>query len=112
MRHVRFVKLFSGEIIDLKEQPNKDCHYQIDETVLWVVPKHQASRDEYQMLVSKGRIIAKGMSKEEVDITVPEEFTRYQVWCAMMGQKAHEADTLKVYMNQIYAQDQIKFKKI
>lgn len=97
---ITHVKLYHGQIIDIRVKPNPEAHYQILDDILWVVPDHQRSKANFMHIISAGRIIARGVNEKEVDIIMPMDFIHYLVWCSDNGFKAHEADTLSVFIKK------------
>lgn len=102
MEQITYVKLSHDEIIDITIPPKKDCHYEIDDDILWVIPDYQTSRAKFMRIVTAGVIIAQGVNEKEVDIIMPPEFQQYRRWAALNGYKKHNAKTLATYMKHFF----------
>lgn len=105
---ISHVKLYHGEIIDIRNKPTPEAHYEMMDDILWVVPDHQRSTAEFMQTISAGRIIARGVNEKEVDIKVPMDFIHYLIWCSDHGFKAHKADTLFTFMKKYGQRGDIK----
>lgn len=105
---ISHVKLYHGQIIDIRNKPTSETHYEMMDNILWIVPDHQKSKAEFMRTISAGRIIARGVNEKEVDIKVPMDFIHYLIWCSDYGFKAHKADTLITFMKQYAQRDNIK----
>lgn len=105
---ITHVKLYHGQIIDIRVKPNPEAHYEIFDDILWVVSDHQRSHKQYKELISAGRIIARGVNEKEVDIEMPIDFIHYLVWCSDYGFKAHEADTLTTFIDKYKHRGSVK----
>lgn len=102
MKQITYVKLSHDEIIDITIPPKKDCHYEIDDDILWVIPDYQTPRAKFMRIMSAGVIIAQGVNEKEVDITMPPDFQQYRRWAALNGYKKHNAKTLSTYMKHFF----------
>lgn len=105
---ISHVKLYHGQIIDIRDKPNPEAHYEIIDNILWIVPDHQRSTSEFLHMISEGTIIARGVNEKEVDITMPLDFHYYHMWCIANGFKPHEADTLSVYVKRYDSRGDIR----
>ena len=108
MKQITFVKLYSGDIINITVPPKEDHYYEVDDDILWIVPKHQASRAEYMKVVSAGSIIAQGVNAKEVDITMPTEFQYFRMWCTVHGFKKHDAKAIITYAKRFDVREGIR----
>jgi hypothetical protein len=95
---ITHVKLSHGPIIDIRTVPVHGDHYEIHHGILWAVPAHQKSNADYLRMMSMGRIIARGINETEVDITMPQDFQLYRVWCQERNFKPYDQESLNIYI--------------